>query len=49
MKKKFGLAIALVVVLVLSSLFAFGGVFANSTDEEMPADFGCTLGGATGS
>lgn len=49
MKKKVGLAVLLVVVLVLSSLFAFGAVFANSTDEEVPADFGCTLGGATGS
>ncbi len=45
MKRKFGLAILLVLVLALSSLFAFGGVFANPTNE-VPE---CTLGGATGS
>ncbi len=34
MKKKVGLAVLLVVVLVLSSLFAFGGVFAKAPDNE---------------
>lgn len=33
MKKKVGLAVLLTVVLVLSSLFAFGGVFAKAPDD----------------